>query len=502
MPEITYIPVMAAVGGALPTPPIIKATTGQIDLYVDPSGDDNAAGDALNPIQTLLEVDKRIPFVVNHPVIVHLSSGVHLAPNRGYWLSSRILGSYIRITADESFDANVYAQVATGVAEVGTTNVFVAFTGVANAWKNKTIEFTSGAAAGHRRDVMLHSSSGMTPSYIWEPGFEPVSGDTFRIFDAGGCEIRLPLNGPPTSYGGTNRYQLIRRMHSSVADPTGANVQDQNNGSVVLDGMTFGSADVNSWSGATVNGDKIILMGTRTEPTIGLYGIYVEGGALIMGVAGTGFGIPGGIDDYVKWRGWGHRPSYRPPSPLAIWTPTESPVIDGYLNCSNAAAATIVSADFSRSRYRGGSIGRIPSGPGVNGVIDCVYEGSGSPRIQADTNPSVFANVTNPNSVLRLSGIDITMGGAILVNGGGRSLVIYGSETSIKRPVPGQRVIEVLNGGQVELFGSPVECTASTAGTPVFDWRIDGVDIDPIAEFASAGAVYFGANGSRIYRVS
>jgi len=53
----------------------VEQTTQNITFYVEITGDDDAPGTAAAPLATLQEAFDRLPFLINHSVVINVGSG-------------------------------------------------------------------------------------------------------------------------------------------------------------------------------------------------------------------------------------------------------------------------------------------------------------------------------------------------------------------------------------------------------------------------------------------
>lgn len=456
--------------------PGVNRTTGVLDVYIDPvGGNDENNGTLTAPIQTLLELDARIPLIVDHPVRVHLKSGVYLLPDRGWWLSSRWLRSgYIRVYADEAWDSAVYTVIATDVAESGTGQEVVVASGLTtNAWQNKTIEFVSGAASGYRQDVMSNDTTDIIPSAGWDTisGVAiPAAGDNFRIFDADGCELRLPEGGPTGGQYGGN-YLLAQHMVGGDEGSLQA-IDNEIQGVLVFEGVTFGATDiVNSWRAVAVQGDFVIVFGVTGGSTAYQNPFYVESGLVWAGFGSNQLAPNAGLQIHRQYRGWGFRCTQRAP-----WVRSHAR-IDAFLNME-AVGAPIEMDPLARYDIRGGRVGRI-RGVADQAVVRFYPDTfSGQPRMNADVVPSLWMRITFVllQQYVQIAHTAIRMSTSIIIDGPSNLVLIAGDgSTTIEHSTPGAVVLELVNGGTLAFTGDPTGLGDSTPSVPVLDWSVDGV---------------------------
>ncbi len=216
----------------------INATT-VIDYYVDTvNGNDNNPGTRTLPLQSLAELDARIPTTcVSASYRGHLKAGTYVMPGNNVFLRARLfMGGLIEIFADEAWDPTVYTVFASGTAGGGTSATVIVGSGfTANAFKGKTIRVTSGPAAGQYRRVNRNT----TTQIFVNGGFltAPASGASWEMLD-----LAVILQAPPQSVAqdSLNTYLLV----------------DASCGGKVLDG----SLDYATGSGAL--GNALVSAGT------------------------------------------------------------------------------------------------------------------------------------------------------------------------------------------------------------------------------------------------
>lgn len=491
MPEITQADVMNAVSIALPSPPISKETTADIDIYVDSiNGDDSNDGTQANPIKTLDEADARIPHVVNHAINIHLRAQNYVVGNRGFFLTGRLLNNgFIAVMADEDWDPNVYNVIATGTAQAGSTYASLKHgkTLTTNEWRGYTLEFTSGANAGLRRTIAWNDSTDVDPGeWLFS---NPAAGDTYRVFEATGCSI----TGDPTA----ETYSLSKNMlggHPIYPPDDYRLPKDVLSGVIVWDGIVF---ETNGSSPVLGAGDHI-LYGNRNNNGI----VFLSPFTRIwsgFGAGYFGFGFDSGISRYQLWWGWGHASvsngGFNVVADSQFTGIITKRATSGYLQMNGNAPCFMWFTAGTLNRFAGfndkgdGSFKmRMSNGP---------FNTSNPPR--ADFSGVFFIQIPTSSKDVLLMFKSIraeNFNTPIIVRSGSR-LVIEGSNT-IKRSDSGT-VIDCQRGGEILLNGSPAGIGAGGGNT---DWDVDGVSYDPLAALPSAGSVITGTQTSKIIRTS
>lgn len=158
------------------------STQDELHLYVDNiRGSDANSGSASNPLKTLIEAEDRIPFFVNHAVVVHVLPYDASVPNVGLYdwptFRARILNERILVVGEG------FQTVATGTAQAGTTQSQIATTGglTIDEYVDEPsfIRITSGLAQGDIRTISENGTDFIDPAQAFT---ELVSeGDTYEI---------------------------------------------------------------------------------------------------------------------------------------------------------------------------------------------------------------------------------------------------------------------------------------------------------------------------------
>jgi len=194
-----YVNVLATLGAAVWTLSNVPVGTGiatistaRIDLYVsDINGND--ANDGLTPLTALKTLTAafapgRNPNILAFDLVVHV--GAHAGA--GYtWATidsySLVDGASIYVYGDGAGQAGedgFTVLVATVASAAGTTDAIVKSTAAlgVNAYRGKTIEMVTGAAAGNRRTINYNTATDIVPSVLFDVGVAP--GDTYRIVES------------------------------------------------------------------------------------------------------------------------------------------------------------------------------------------------------------------------------------------------------------------------------------------------------------------------------
>lgn len=156
-------------------------TNAEMNLYVRTDGDDDNLGTETSPLLTIAEAERRIPYIIVHPVIIHLGD----SPVGGWdvpAIKPRILRKPFIIIGDGAGVGDGFTELLNASAEAGSTQYQVVSTGLTpNAYRGKTIIITSGAAIGDRRSINDNDASNIYPDTPFTAAV--AAADTFRIVE-------------------------------------------------------------------------------------------------------------------------------------------------------------------------------------------------------------------------------------------------------------------------------------------------------------------------------
>ena len=164
----------------------IQSTQGPVDYYVrDLDGNDD--NDGLSPtkaFKTFAPLD-RIPFVINHLIVVHV--GDH--QGTGYKmpiLSSHLYNNRLHICGDGAGTGDGFTETLTAEASAAGTDKskVVSSTGghSVNEFEGHVVIFTSGDCTGYRRSVHSNTATDLLFTVDTDQlGLSPAPGDTFRV---------------------------------------------------------------------------------------------------------------------------------------------------------------------------------------------------------------------------------------------------------------------------------------------------------------------------------
>ncbi len=160
-------------------------TYGDVHLYVDAStGSDENSGSKDAPLASLVEVEKRVPFYVDHPVFIH----VRPHPGSGYdppTFRGRICHANIYVIGEG------YNVLASGTI-TSNHNLFLTVDiapGADDALRGKTLEILDGPLATERRILRTNVGTAITPQVAFSTLVPP--GSKYRI-----TESTVIINAP------------------------------------------------------------------------------------------------------------------------------------------------------------------------------------------------------------------------------------------------------------------------------------------------------------------
>lgn len=273
-------------------------TTGELNIYVRTDGDDGNPGTLAAPFLTLGRAVQAIPYIVAHPVIIHL--GGH--PTGGWAkvpIEGRLLRSSLIVVGDGAGVGDGFTELMNGVAEAGSSQYQVSASGLTpNAYLGKTVLITSGAAIGDRRHINYNDTGAL---YIDVPFTAAVAaGDSFRVVEPAidillndtFTEEKSPLvsgcgQGDSLITASRNNYKVWFvnvRFQTTVMSPITIS-----RSSVAF----FGVELVNSWANLFYFKESNLLLGREAEVLTEHAGGCPTAQALL------------GAPYYTSWNGWG-----------------------------------------------------------------------------------------------------------------------------------------------------------------------------------------------------
>src|SRR5690606_13149041 len=154
-----------------------------LDIYVSTTG--SARNDGYSPekpVATLNHAFSLIPEHVKHRVTIHIASGTY------EWttgLNGKFLNEHIVIVGDgagQDGDDGFTELIAPTAAAASSSQTVVKSSGlVANAYRGKTIEILTGAAAGDRRTIHSNTATDIVPVRQFTAAV--TAGDLYRVIE-------------------------------------------------------------------------------------------------------------------------------------------------------------------------------------------------------------------------------------------------------------------------------------------------------------------------------
>ena len=254
-----------------------RTTNGALTIHVSPTGSDSAAGTQGAPVATLAEAVSRIPDQVRDPVVIRLAAGTYDADVR---IEGKMLNAPVIIMGD------AFTELATGTAQSGTDGQTLVTSGglTLDEFMGKTLEFTSGAAAGWRRTIRDNTTTDIIPCIAYQTA--PAPGDTYRV-----VEPAVTLNIPDTPLVPSGADDLIGSQfgvlncgnqmgafrREGIPGPYGA-------GLVYLVNVTLTTADPLALAFLMVNNSSMALFGVEiSDASFILFG-FGDNGTVLSGM--------------------------------------------------------------------------------------------------------------------------------------------------------------------------------------------------------------------------
>lgn len=297
---------------------LASVTKARMDFYVrDDIGNDANPGTLLLPLKTIDEAERRIPYIVAYPGVIHL--GTHPA---GGWIMptfrARLLLDHIVVVGDGAGEAGVDGfteVVASTVALAGSGNrkvVSAALGAVSHGGFGDlsclTIEILSGAAIGDRRTIRRNTATDIIPVAAFSAAVAP--GDSYRI-------VR-PAIDIITYVDWNNNSVLIRGTASSnrVFDNIPSPTSDIGYPSLVLCNLNINVNNAGTYAQIILDNANCLLLGCTSEVNIGLTGVGTYQFGVETYYGGTYYGdaanegvplgrIIFGCPSSMSWSGWG-----------------------------------------------------------------------------------------------------------------------------------------------------------------------------------------------------
>lgn len=448
----------------------------RIDIHVNADGGSDANSgltDSL-PLETLIEAEKRIPFVVDRPVFLH----VRRHPGAGYappTFRRRTYMKNIYVVGEDSVEL-LAGTITSNWNLVQTADVA---TGADDVLRGKSVEILSGPMAGERRT--LRTNTGMTFEPMFSFSATVPEGSTFRIFesdvviDTAGQNWNISEGGGEPSVGRQSAVGLVFINLKILSDA--AFLEMSFLGSLVLYGVEVSGSVVNCWFNGT-NGASFLHIGSD---------VPINAGDEICSRIGLEFGA----SSPTAWGAWG------------LSFPTANTFL--HLNQLNAY---ILGLNINRqviwsSRVRAYGF-RLSNGlrmlGGETGASSAYYsahtpffgDGNAS-RIEGTFNPVVASDY--PGSVLQIDcAITSLNDGTCIAARFGGSIRMFTSAGSLVLNAGTGIGISAVTGGRIEL----VSVTTITAGTQLSCGKADPVT-GTAASISASGAHIEHSDGSIIY---
>ncbi len=276
------------------SPYTVSRVDGRVDIYVDAAvGSDTNTGDATSPLATIVEAERRIPFVVTHPVLIHVKAH----PGAGYdppFFHARCCHENIYVIGED------YVELLTGtMSSSNNLNQTVnEATGADDVLRGKTLEILDGAMATERRTLRTNTGNSLIPLV----GFSAAvpAGSAYRVTESA-VVIRCATDTWMLSEGcgyPVSGAQNLGLRHSAKGlvlvnlkvDAQAASLQISFTGSLCLHGIEIVGAATNVWIAGTPSGSSL-QVGSDT-------GIQLDG---IASRAGQELGAASA----TSWAAWG-----------------------------------------------------------------------------------------------------------------------------------------------------------------------------------------------------
>lgn len=455
-------------------------TKAPMDLYVDgDNGDDANVGDQLNPLETIIEAERRIPDVVDHPVKVWVqeASSAYDMPT----FRARVLRDTIYVVGAADNDTFHFTELVTGTGDEGSggdndRQLVVSGGGLgSNTHRGKTIEILSGAQAGARRMIGDHDDTTVTVSLEF-PG-ALGDGVEFRIVEP---SIEVSFPDTLTYTAGASFIPLADNAEANVPALTLINFKgstyprDIGNGRVNFFGLDFHGA-----------GLAIPRLSCRS-------GLLRVGGDFRNGLdlraqAGVVFGASG--DTF--WAGWSMGADVGDGLLVEQLDAEMSGVVLDRLICTaseiylqkpwlfNVGLRVFAVGNRRSSIYVGGTVGF------AGGEVSSVIIGTVEWGVDVIGDSEVF-----------LEKVDVTAEGLPAVAARrGAKVVLWNTSNNIE----GDIGLLAQEGGRIVFTDGAVSITSTTADTRVID---DGVNTDQVLDDYDADGDYIASgDGSVIQRV-
>jgi len=141
---------------------MVKQTTGDITLYVDPvAGDDANAGSSTAPLKTLASALARVPYLVAHNVAIYLKPGTYAEPKLDVALEILNAGITVKVEGTDWSTPTLATGAASGTFTSSPGNFKLAMTDAgwtANDLRGKFVKIISGSLAGQYLPIINNTA--------------------------------------------------------------------------------------------------------------------------------------------------------------------------------------------------------------------------------------------------------------------------------------------------------------------------------------------------------
>ncbi|MBU1889816.1 MAG: hypothetical protein KKD89_07115 [Candidatus Omnitrophica bacterium] len=283
------------------------ATTAAINLYVETTGDDDAAGTAAAPLRTIPAAVNRVPKRIRHPVNIYVGAGDFAGVAvTGFTVDAAdpAVGAYLRIVGTKVL-VTPTTGAATGTATSGvkgTTTSWGTLTLTGAGWTGsdfagKIIEILSGTGAGQVFPVQDNTADAVTITGAWDTA--PAADSVFAIY-GWATSVTAGVVAPKTA-SGTSTLRALFTLLSCVGMSGEGGLAAQ----VSVEWVNFAPTDM---AFVTTHGPGcgLLIRNCRFEPNIlpgigvSYDGISVENCSFELATAKTGIAASNGAGFYAS----------------------------------------------------------------------------------------------------------------------------------------------------------------------------------------------------------
>lgn len=284
---------------------ILLSTTSGLDIYVrDADGNDENEGSDSNPLKSIVEAVKRIPFHVNHTIRIHV--GPHTG--NGYEVPSfrkRDLSANIYLIGDGGGGATdgFIELLSSTAALTGSDNTKIISSGLSTTeydgfgeYYGATVEILTGSAAGDRRTIRNNTATEIYPNVPFSAAIS--MGDTYRIIK------------PETTIYYSGDYTTV--FASNISPPSPEKFPRYIESRLWLINLRFTkSTSYGYWEFNAINSGMNMFGVVFTEEVdMHLNNSSIHSGYEIYNSLSGYFAVPSVVDDLdveneTNWNGWG-----------------------------------------------------------------------------------------------------------------------------------------------------------------------------------------------------